>query len=106
MAPQACIAPADREFFELVAQTAFCNPFSEQRAELDSKIVGRPVEPFSEAHLDELTQAISTRVRKLEAQGLADVRRYSSRDRDLMQTVFLFELFHQCCRDLDQLILD
>src|ERR1043165_3108742 len=106
MAAQARIEPADREFFELVAQTAFCNPFSEQRAELDSKIIRRAVEPFSEAHLDELTRVISARVQKLEARGLADVRQYSVRDRDLMQTLFLFELFHQCFRELDQLITE
>ena len=103
---RAQLRPADREFFDVVAQTAFCNPFSEQRPELDAKIVGHPVEPLSEAHLDEMTQVISGRVQELEAQGLADVRQYSGADRDLMQTVFLFELFHVYCRDIDQLILD
>ena len=63
------IEPADREFFAVVAQTAFCNPFSEQRPELDASIVGHPVEPLSEAHLDEMTQVISARVQKLEAAG-------------------------------------
>src|SRR5437588_3000610 len=100
------ISVADREFFETVAQTAFCNPFSERRTELDAKIVGHPIEPFSEAHIDEMTAVISARVQKLATEGLADVRRYSGRDRDLMQTVFLFELFHQFHRDFDQLILD
>jgi DNA-binding NtrC family response regulator len=106
MALRVGIAPADREFFTVVAQTAFCNPFSEQRPELDASIVGHPVEPLSDAHLDEMTQVISQRVRELEARGLADVRKYSAADRDLMQTVFLFELFHVFCRPLDQLILE
>ena len=90
----------------MVAQTAFCNPFSDQRAELDARIVGHPVEPFSEAHLDEITQVISGRVQELEAHGLGDVRKYSGADRDLMQTVFLFELFHVFCRAIDQLIVE
>src|SRR5690349_246911 len=106
MAAKAHIAPADRQFFEVVAQTAFCNPFSERRSELDATIVGHPVEPFSEGHLEELTRAVSARVQKLEAQGLADVRRYSGQDRDLIRTVFLFELFHQVCRQFDALILE
>ena len=106
MAIRARIEPADREFFTLIAQTAFCNPFSKQRSDLDARIVGHPVEVFSDAHLDEMTAVISERVRRLEARGLADVRKYSGADRELMQTVFLFELFHACCHALDQLILD
>jgi len=106
MAARAAIKSADRAFFTLIAQTAFCNPFSEQRSELDASIVDHPVEPSSEAHLDEMTQAISGRVEKLETEGLADLRKYSGADRDLMQTVFLFEVFHVFCRPLDQLILD
>jgi hypothetical protein len=106
MAMRTRIESADREFFTVVAQTAFCNPFSEQRVELDGRIVGHPVELFSEAHLDEITQVISGRMQRLEAVGLADVRKYSGADRELMQTVFLFELFHVFCRAMDQLILD
>ena len=106
MTTGAHIEPADRDFFAVVSQTAFCNPFSEERVALDAKIVGHPVDVFSETHLDEMTQVICGRVQKLEADGLADVRRYSGADRELMQTVFLFELFHVFCRAMDQLILD
>ena len=106
MASEAKLGSADREFFEVVSETAFCNPFSEHRPELDEKIVGRPIEPSSEEQLDEITRAVSARVQKLEGQGRADVRRYSGQDRELMHTVFLFEIFHQFCRSFDQLILD
>jgi DNA-binding NtrC family response regulator len=106
MPMQSRLEPADRELFEVVAQTAFCNPFSEERTKLDARIIGHPLEPFCETHLDEMTQVISGRVQKLEAQGMADVRKYSGAQRDLMQTVFLFELFHVYCRAIDQLILD
>jgi transcriptional regulator with AAA-type ATPase domain len=106
MAARAQIDSADREFFAVVAQTAFCNPFSEQRTELDARILGHPVGSYSDAHLDEVTQVISSRVQKLEAKGVADLRKYSGADRELMQTVFLFEVFHVFCRALDQLILE
>src|SRR5438132_14155578 len=106
MALLVSIEPAEREFFEIVAQTAFCNPFSERRAELDAQIVGHPVEPFSEAHVDAMTGIISARLQKLEAQGGSDLRKFSAPDRDLMRPVFLFELFHQFHRDFDQLILE
>ena len=99
------IPVADRDFFQVVAQTAFCNPFSEQRARIDAAIVGHAVDPLSEAHLDEFTSIVSARVKRLEAAGLADVRRYNSQDRALIQTVFLVELFHAFCHELDNLIL-
>jgi len=106
MAAHAKIAPTDRQFFELIAQTAFCNPFADQRAELDARIVGHPVDVFSDAHVDELTRVITSRVQKLETEGKADLRKYSAADRRLMQTVFLFELYHHFYQDFDQLILE
>lgn len=105
MPSTAALEPAEREFFQVVVQTAFCNPFSERRTELDAMIVGHRVEPFSEAHLDEFTGVIRERVKRLDERGLGELRRYPSRDRDLMRTVFLFELFHEYCKRFDQLIL-
>lgn len=106
MAVQATLTPADREFFALVAETAFCNPFSERRPQLDAQIVGHVVAPYSEAHLAELTQIVSQRIAKLEAAGMADVRRFPASERELMQTVFLFEIFHLFYQEFDQLIVD
>jgi DNA-binding NtrC family response regulator len=106
MAAEFRIDSTDREFFEVVSQIAFCNPFSAHRYELDAKILGHPVGRSLEEHLDEFSSVISARVQKLEARGCTDVRRYSAADRDLMQTVFLFDTYHQCCRDFDQLILE
>lgn len=106
MTTEGRIESADREFFEIVFQIAFCNPFSEHRLELDAKILGHPVGRSAEEHLDEFSSVIGARLQKLEAQGRADVRRYSGADRDLMQTVFLFEIYHQFCREFDQLILE
>lgn len=100
------LPPAEREFFELIAQTAFCNPFSAQRVELDAEIVGHPADVFSDAHVEELTRVITARVQKLETEGKADLRKYSAADRQLMQTVFLFELYHQYYQQFDQLILE
>lgn len=105
MATQATLNPADREFFALVAETAFCNPFGERRPQLDSRIIGRTVASYSEAHLPDLTRIVSQRIAKLEADGIADVRRYAPAERELMQTVFLFEIYHDCYQEFDQLIV-
>lgn len=105
MTASAKIESADRDFFEIVAQTAFCNPFSARRVELDTSIVGHPTDPLAEGHLEEFTRTVSARVQKLDARGVGDLRRYGARDRALMRTVFLVELFHLYCRNFDDLIL-
>src|SRR4051795_10677433 len=105
MAERAGLELAEREFFQIVAQAAFCNPFREQRFDLDAKIIGHAVEPFSELHLDELTGVVCARIKKFDESGLGTLRRYGARDRELMQTVFLFELYHHYYQEFDQLIL-
>src|SRR5262249_22173439 len=77
-----------------------------ERAELDAKIVGHTADVFSDAHVEELTRVIATRVQKLESEGKADLRKYPAADRRLMQTVFLVELYHQYYQQFDELILD
>jgi DNA-binding NtrC family response regulator len=104
MSALARVDPADRPFFELIARVAFCNPFSDERAALDEKIVGHAVDVFSPSHPRELMAAISAHITKLESKGLADVRKYGARERELVQTVFLFESFHRFCEEIDQLI--
>src|SRR5690349_13432348 len=104
MPPRARILPEDRSFFELVAQTAFCNPFTDQRAELDRQIVGHPVDPLTEEHPTQLRQSVTARVGKLVTNGVADLHLYEGRDRELIRTVFLFEIYHQCCLQFDALI--
>ncbi len=106
MASTTKLDSSDREFFEIVFQIAFCNPFSRQRLELDSKVLGHSVGRSPEGHLDEFSSLVTARVQKLEAQGRADVRQYPAADRDLMRTVFLLEVYHQFCREFDQLILE
>lgn len=105
MAAHLRIEPADREFFEIVAQTAFCNPFSERRRELDAAILGHPLESaVPEAYLEEVTRAVLARVGKLEAAGRADLRRYSGADRELLQMVVLFGEYHRLCHEFDALV--
>src|SRR4051812_46891974 len=106
MAAQVAVASENRELFEIIALTAFCNPFSAERAVLDAKIVGHSIDPLSESHLEEMTRIISARVEALERKKLADVRKYSTRDCQLLRIVFLVETFHFYCHDFDRLILE
>jgi len=99
MPSKTAILPADLEFFRWVAGAAFANPFSEQRLELDRKIAGQFCNEDERAEF--LRRSVSDRVAKLEAQGLADLRRFSGEERELMRDVFLFEVYHHFYQLLD-----
>lgn len=104
MSPRVSLQAGDRTFFELIAQTAFCNPFSEQRRELDRQLLGRSIDALADERPAELAESVSARLSKLGDCSSLDLRAFAGHDRELMQTVFLFEAYHQCCRALDKLI--
>ena len=91
-------------FFETVARAAFANPFGETRDDLDLMISG--VAPGSSA--DEILCAaiarIDERIGSMRKMGTADLRRQEGSRRDVLQTVFLFHLFHRHVDDFDRLI--
>src|SRR5437773_5712454 len=103
MAGDPKIHPQDREFLQWVSSAAFANPFSEERYELDLKIAGQFKNEAERAKL--LTRAVSDRVQKLESQSHATLGRYAGGEREVMQNVFLFEVFHHFYEKLDQVIV-
>ena len=96
--------PADVAFWELISRAAFCNPFSEEREELDRNIIGRTVDPFTNERVELLLQAIGERMDKLDRAGLGSLRQFGGRHKEVMKTVFLFEVYHRHCQDFDRLI--
>ncbi len=99
MPAKTAISTADREFFQWVAGAAFANPFSDRRLELDRKIAGQFRNEDERAEF--LRRSVSDRITKLQSQGLADLRRFSGEDRELMRDVFLFEVYHHFFESLD-----
>lgn len=104
MPAKASIDAADREFWELIARAAFCNPFSSERVELDRRILGPVSDPYSTAHAERLRQAAAECAGKLTAAGAADFRSYAGSEREVMRVGFLFEVFHEFCLRFDELV--
>jgi len=100
---KAAISDDDREFFQWVAGAAFVNPFSAERLDLDRKIAGTAFRDETE-RAEFLKRAVSDRVKRLAAQDRANLRCYSGEDRELMRTVFLFEVYHLFFERLDELV--
>lgn len=97
------LGAGDREFFRKVSEAAFANPFGKDRTEMDLRIVGWS-QGDQNGVLDEVLGKVAARVRTLESEGLADIRIYEGNDRVLMQTIFLFDIYHRFLEEFDGLI--
>ena len=98
------LTPAEREPLSLIASAAFANPFGDVRAEIDLRIIGASGDLTPAQRLELLIPAVRGRLHELESRGRAEVRRYSGEDRDIVETVFLFDTLHRFLPDFDRLI--
>jgi len=96
----------DREFFNLVSQAVFINPFSEQRAELDRKISGSSrTAPWRDI-IPEVIGEVGRRIEKLDADESAKIQNFEPNNRDMIEHVFLFDIYHKFALQFDKLITD
>jgi DNA-binding NtrC family response regulator len=98
----------EREYFSLVAQAVFTNPFSDERAEIDARLTGgRSGEglPYEERS-QRVAAAVVARMQELERAGRADIRQYSGEDHEILSYAFLFDIYHRFKGAFDQLILE
>jgi DNA-binding NtrC family response regulator len=104
MATRAELDPAEREVFSLLARASFANPFGEERAAIDLKIAGVAGPVPREERLRLLLPRLEECLRRLEASGRADVRAFRGPDREMVETVFLFDAYYRISDALDDLI--
>jgi hypothetical protein len=105
MTPSARLNSPDREFFHLVSDAAFSNPFSAERTDLDRRIFGGEV-PAVDKVRDKSISKVMERVAKLDEDGKADFRLYSGKDRELVRSTLLFETYYRFNSDFDNLVLE
>jgi hypothetical protein len=96
----------ERTFFGLVQKAVAANPFSDERQELDLKITGRYHQKKAKGDVAAVVREVRGRIEKLEAQKRHDYRRYKGKDRQMVKSAMLFDVFHQFIPALDQLIID
>jgi len=95
----------DREFFRLVNQAAFSNPFGPEREELDRRIAGGSERVPSDILVGRAIARVLDRVARLEAEGQADLRLFSPEEGQLVQSALLFDVYYRFIDAFDQLIL-
>jgi len=105
MANSRKLTPTEREFFKAVAQAAVTNPFSRARIDLDRTIAGSDTPLSWDALVEQATARISAELERLRSSGGDDLYAYGSEDRELLRTVFLFDLYHRYRLQFDEFIL-
>jgi hypothetical protein len=94
----------DIEFFRMVAMAAFSNPFSDERVEVDRRIVGAAENAEWHDMLPSLLQALDRHIHELEKTGGISVRPDGDEDERAVAVSLLFHVFHQYMDQFDQLI--
>ncbi len=105
MTKQLSLTADERDFFKNVAQAAFANPFSQARVELDRKIAGSDAAMPWDDLVELAIIRITERLALLRTAGRDDLKRYGEADRELLRTVFLFDIYHRYRRIFDGFIL-
>lgn len=96
----------ERDFFALLAEVIFSNPFSFQKNRLAS-LAGNfcAQKPhLDDHHYSALVPPLERRLARLEARGLRCIQSVPAQDRRLLQYVFLFQLYDHYVAQFDQLI--
>lgn len=94
----------DRQFFSLVTDATFSNPFSPQRTEIDRQITGYDQSRTRDEILQEESRLIEKKIEDLDRQGTRRIGDFDPQDRELMKYVFLFVIYHRYAQAFDDLI--
>jgi DNA-binding NtrC family response regulator len=100
------LTPSERHFFTLVHQAVYANPFSNRRSHMDIEIAGFFAGTPDNRGFSETISQVRRHIAQLESNGRATLSGYGQRDRELLTSSFLFDLFHRFTDQFDQLILD
>jgi len=98
------LTPADRTFLTRVSEATFTNPFSERRMELDRAILGEPNAGSWVRMVPKVIDRIQQKLAELDRGGPVKIRDFAEADRRIMETVFLFEVFHRYNTAFDRYI--
>ena len=99
------LSEQNRNFFSLVADATFTNPFSARRAEIDRRIAGMLSETDWRKVVPRAVDQIHRRLVQLDEGGPRQIHDFDAADRELMTYTYLFETFHRFAKDFDDHII-
>ena len=96
----------DRQFFSLLAEIIFSNPFSPERNKVEA-LLGRTIASYfhpDEHQLVMVIPALENRLAALTERGITRVNDVAEQDRPLLQYAFLYLIYHSFTDHFDNLI--
>jgi len=99
------LSPSFRDFFALVADATFTNPFSAHRADIDRRMAGMLSETDWRKVVPRAVDQIRRRLVQLDKDGPCRIQDFEPADRELMTYVYLFDTFHRFALDFDDFII-
>jgi MoxR-like ATPase len=103
------LLPEEREFFALVAEIAFTNPFSDDRRDAEVRVahwLQRPVSSGNELLFDAILPALDQRLAAVERRGIGKLQQVRGQDRSLLDYAWLFQIYHRRMDDWNRHIQD
>ena len=97
------LSSAEHHFFNLVSETAFCNPFSAQRTMLDQQLASL-TKSSAPNFLQAAIQSVAEQIGVLERRGKANLALFADQDRESLKLALLFSQYHYYMDAFDELI--
>ena len=98
------VPAADREFFAILADVVYGNPFTSQRAALVSRIAPGATPAQQITDREALARVVAPRLAPYLRAGAPDTAGLSEADQRLLEPVFLYVCYHRAVPQLDALI--
>lgn len=98
------LSSADRSFFDLVSEAAFANPFGGRRIELDREILGGRKGGTWPQIVSDVSRHVRDRISVFDRDEPVRIQAFDGDCRPIIETVFLFDIFHRYAQAFDALI--
>jgi DNA-binding NtrC family response regulator len=106
MSKKARLSEEEREFFSLVNQAVFANPFSDERVAIDLKIAGLFPGVSERERIEKAIGRIAETIERFEKEGRDNINQYTGGDRRIIENSFLYAFFNQFIDHFDRHILE
>jgi len=96
------LLPEERDFFSLVADIAFTNPFGNERHAAEIKVadwLGETSASSQELLFGAILPALDSRLKSVEQRGITRLQQVDARDRRLLDYAWLFQIYHASLDD-------
>ena len=97
------LSGADRDFFRIVTESVFSNPFATETYHLACAIAGGDYKPGDVLN-QKMVTALRQRLEKVTEDNCIPWKQFSGEDRELIRVAVLYDTYHHCFNDFDQLI--